>query len=135
MCAHARSKGGCNGRVWSDATCLLVAGCAFISFSRWSEAEAAIEAVNGKCTLPGALNPVAVRFADAKPTDLAKVGEKRPLGGGVGGGMDATASKRQFVGPQMGMGYGFNRQGQGMQGNFGGMGMAGVSCPAPWLMS
>eukprot|EP00210_Caulerpa_lentillifera_P006666 g6369.t1 len=43
-----------------------VSGCAFVKFSLWSEAENAMEALHGRHTLPGAKNPLVVKFADAK---------------------------------------------------------------------
>jgi len=43
-----------------------------VTFATWAEAEAALAGVNGKLTLPGSAHPVAVKFADAKPGELAK---------------------------------------------------------------
>lgn len=87
------------------------AGCAFVTFSSWAAAEQAIDGVDGKFTLPGAQNPIAVKMADAKPADIQRVGGKRGLVAAdllLGG-----AAKRQFVG------YG---GGGGKQGGAAGMG-------------
>eukprot|EP00210_Caulerpa_lentillifera_P008836 g8431.t1 len=48
-----------------------VSGCAFVKFSYWSEAENAMEALHSRHTLPGAKNPLVVKFADAKTKDSA----------------------------------------------------------------
>lgn len=80
----------------------LPAGCAFVTFSTWAEAEAAMKAIDGQVTMPGSSHSLTVKFADAKPAELAKFdsrGTKRgawDVGGGGGG-------KRQFIG---GMGRG-----------------------------
>ena len=42
------------------------AACAFITLARWSEAEAAIEGLNGKMQLDGSKAALVVKFADAK---------------------------------------------------------------------
>lgn len=67
--------------------------------------------VDGKYTLPGSSHPLTVKFADAKPAELAKFearGTKRgawEMGGGGGGGMgmggmmgDGGGGKRHFQG-------------------------------------
>lgn len=42
-------------------------GCAMITYERWTEAEAAINALNGKTVLPGGTNrPLTVSFAHPK---------------------------------------------------------------------
>jgi len=46
-----------------------VSGCAFVKFKKWSEAEAAMDALHGRYTLPDAKNPLVVKFADAKNKD------------------------------------------------------------------
>jgi hypothetical protein len=96
-----------------------------VTFSTWAEAEAALEAVNGVVTLPGSGHALAVKFADAKPGELAKFearGTKRGAwemgcgaaammgmigAGGAGAGAGAVggggSGKRQFMG---GMGRG-----------------------------
>jgi hypothetical protein len=56
------------------------AGCAFVTFNRWSEAEAAIEALNGSFQYPAAKAKIVVKFADAKPEGAARASEKRPPG-------------------------------------------------------
>lgn len=43
-----------------------------MTFSTWAEAEAALTAVSGRERLPGGAHPMAVKFADAKPAELAK---------------------------------------------------------------
>ena len=67
-----------------------------MTYSTWAEAEAALRGVDGHATLPGGSHPIAVKFADAKPVELAKFearGTKRNSwemgtsgGGGVPGG-------------------------------------------------
>lgn len=42
------------------------AGCAFVTYDRWSACEAAIAALHGKTQLEGAKMPIVVKFADAK---------------------------------------------------------------------
>jgi hypothetical protein len=93
-----------------------------VTFSTWAEAEAALTAVDGLVTLPGSSHALAVKFADAKPGELAKfearaAGTKRgagEMGGGAagaaammgmmgGGGDGSSGGKRQFMG---GMGRG-----------------------------
>jgi hypothetical protein len=106
---------------------LPLPGCAFVTYSTWAAAEAAIEGVDSKFTLPGAANPIAVKMADAKPQDIQRVGGKRGLGdmmmGGMGGGMGGMGGggKRQFMG--QGMPYG---KGGGMGGGYGMGGMGGM---------
>ncbi|KAI8470888.1 MAG: hypothetical protein J3K34DRAFT_385032 [Monoraphidium minutum] len=111
-------------------------GCAFVTYGTWAEAEGAMKAVDSKVTMPGGTHPLTVKFADAKPAELAKFegrGTKRGAwdgGGGMGGG------KRQFMG---GMGRGgMDFGGGGMGGGGMGMGMGGGPMgggggPAPGL--
>jgi hypothetical protein len=42
------------------------AGCAFVQFAKWSQAEAAMEAHNSKTRLGTSEVPLVVKFADAK---------------------------------------------------------------------
>jgi hypothetical protein len=97
-----------------------------VTYSSWASAEAAIEGVDNKFTLPGAANPITVKFADAKPQDIQRVGGKRGAGdmmmGGMGGG-----GKRQFMG--QGMAYG---RGGGMGGGYGMGGMVRGSREREW---
>lgn len=46
------------------------AGCAFVQYRKWAEAEAAIEMHNGKTVLPGGEVPLVVKFADARKRDV-----------------------------------------------------------------
>lgn len=90
-----------------------------MTYTTWAAAEQAIEGVDGKFTLPGAQNPIAVKFADAKPQDMQRVGGKRammdmPMGGGP--------NKRQFMGPQGYPGKGGMGPGMNSMGGMGGMG-------------
>ncbi|KAF8067108.1 HNRNPA1 [Scenedesmus sp. PABB004] len=106
-------------------------GCAFVTFSTWASAEAAMEGVDGKFTLPGAQNPIAVKMADAKPTDIQRVGGKRGMAdmmAGAGGAMAAGgAAKRQQFMAGMGMAGMMGGMGYGMGGMMGGMGMPGMA--------
>ena len=61
-------------------TAAVPAGCAFVQFNRWSEAEDAIEAHNGKTRLPGSDVPVVVKFADAKRRDTNAANARAALG-------------------------------------------------------
>ncbi|GBF87652.1 hypothetical protein Rsub_00363 [Raphidocelis subcapitata] len=70
-------------------------GCAFVTYSSWAEAEAALAAVNGNITLPGSAHPMAVKFADAKPTELAKFearGARRSAPAGEPAGAPASCA-------------------------------------------
>jgi hypothetical protein len=63
-------------------------GCAFVTYATWAATEAAIEALNGTFTFPGAGQPIMVKLADAKPQDMQRVGAKRGIdvmGGGERG--------------------------------------------------
>jgi hypothetical protein len=101
-----------------------------VTYSSWASAEAAIEGVDSKFTLPGAANPIAVKLADAKPQDIQRVGGKRGagdmmMGGGMGGG---GGGKRQFMGQGMPYGRGGGGMGGGMGGGYGMGGMVRCSC-------
>ena len=50
-----------------------------MQFSRWAEAEDAIEAHNGKTRLPGSDVPMVVKFADAKRRDTKAVNSRAAL--------------------------------------------------------
>lgn len=50
---------------------LLLAGCAFVQFAKWGQAEAAMEAHNSKTRLGTSEVPLVVKFADAKRKDPA----------------------------------------------------------------
>jgi hypothetical protein len=45
------------------------AGCAFVQFRKWCQAEAAMEAHNGKTRMGNSEVPLVVKFADAKRKD------------------------------------------------------------------
>jgi hypothetical protein len=56
-----------------------------VTYATWAATEAAIEALNGTFTFPGAGQPIMVKLADAKPQDMQRVGAKRGIdvmGGG-----------------------------------------------------
>ena len=52
-----------------------------MKYNKWSEAEAAMEVLHGHQEIPGAKNPLVVKFADAKNKDGtdSQVGAKRPI--------------------------------------------------------
>ena len=56
------------------------AGCAFVQFRTWAQAEAAIDAHNANTRLGGAEVPLVVKFADAKRRDAGG-----PMGRGRAG--------------------------------------------------
>jgi hypothetical protein len=99
----------------------LAPGCAFVTFDTWAEAEGALQAVDGKVSLPGSGHAMAVKFADAKPGELAKFearGTKRgawEMGAAMGGvvpAADSSGGKRQFMGG-MGRGVMVRAEGRG----------------------
>ncbi|MEW5303084.1 MAG: hypothetical protein WDW38_001409 [Sanguina aurantia] len=96
------------------------AGCAFVTFERWSQAEAAIEAINGRTQLDGAKAAIVVKFADAKTPG----GQMLGMGGGGGGGggfQDMPGGmKRSFGGSPEYMPNKKTSQGMGMVGGMGG---------------
>ena len=53
--------------VWPS---LDFAGCGFVQFRKWAQAEAALEAHNGKTKLGASEVPLVVKFADAKRKDV-----------------------------------------------------------------
>ena len=79
-----------------------------MTYGTWAEAEAALTAVNGNVVMPGGTAPLTVKFADAKPSELAKLdgrGAKRGAWemGGMGGmmgmmGGGGGSGKRQMKG-------------------------------------
>ena len=60
ICIYCASKRHCLG---------CAAGCAFVQFAKWSQAEAAMEAHNSKTRLGTSEVPLVVKFADAKRKD------------------------------------------------------------------
>ena len=60
ICIHGASR----SQLWGCA-----AGCAFVQFAKWSQAEAAMEAHNSKTRLGTSEVPLVVKFADAKRKD------------------------------------------------------------------
>ncbi len=109
--------------------------CAFVTYERWSQCEAAILAHSGKTVLEGAKAPMVVKFADAAGGAAAgapvagsgsvAAATKRPFnndGGGSVGGMGGYSNKKQFNGGMMpGAGYmGYN---MGMPFDMSGMAM------------
>ena len=57
----------------------MFAGCAFVQFRKWAEAESAIDRHNAKTVLPGAEVPLVVKFADARKKDGFANGIKRGI--------------------------------------------------------
>jgi membrane protease subunit (stomatin/prohibitin family) len=96
----------------------FLAGCAFVTFKTWAAAENAIDALDGKYTFPGANNSITVKFADAKPAELQRVGGKRG-----GGEMMGSMNKRQVMGTQLGFPGGGAAAGGGGMGGAKGMDM------------
>ena len=105
------------------------AGCAFVTFQTWAAAENAIEALDGKYTFPGANNPITVKFADAKPSDIQRVGGKRG-----GGEMMGSTNKRQVMGGQLGFPAAAAAAAGGGMGGAKGMGM-GMGMGFPNMVS
>lgn len=54
------------------------AGCAFVQFRTWAQAEAAIDMHNANTRLGNAEVPLVVKFADAKRRDTAGPMGRRP---------------------------------------------------------
>ena len=63
------------------------AGCAFVQYSKWAEAEKAIDAHNAKTVPPGGEVPLVVKFADAR--------KKEPSQGRRGGQPDLWQDQRR----------------------------------------
>ena len=99
---------------------MCVAACAFVTYERWSQCEAAIEAHTGKTHLEGAKMPMVVKFADAKSE-----GPAAGMGGGPGAG--GGVGKRSFNSMDAGGGSGLSKRpyGGGMMPGGGGMMMMG----------
>lgn len=71
----------CSYLLKSSARHVLHAGCAFVEFRKWAQAERAMEAHNGVTRLPGSEMPLVVKFADAKRPES---GYPPPGGGHMG---------------------------------------------------
>ena len=69
------------------------AGCAFVQYSKWAEAEQAIDAHNAKTVPPGGEVPLVVKFADAR--------KKEPSQGRRGGQQDLWQDQRRQMGGAM----------------------------------
>jgi len=54
--------------------CSCFAGCGFVQFAKWAQAEMAMEAHNGKTRLGSSEVPLVVKFADAKRRDSQQQG-------------------------------------------------------------
>ncbi|BDA45123.1 probable CUGBP Elav-like family member 2 [Coccomyxa sp. Obi] len=89
------------------------AGCAFVQFQKWSQAELAMEAHNGKTRLGNSEVPLVVKFADAKRKDAVA---NQMHGGWMGGAMGAPRHVDMY-----GNGLGNGLVG-GQLGGLGGMG-------------
>lgn len=107
------------------------AGCAFVTYSKWAEAESAIEGLDAKYKFPQARGPLVVKFADFK-TEPARHGEKRAFGEDREG-----PSKRPYLGTGTGMGGGsyggMQSMGMGGYSDMMGMGMMGGMMPAAMM--
>lgn len=95
-----------------------------MTFSTWAEAEAALTAVHGSMTLPGSSHPLTVKWADAKPAEIAKFDSKKRgawdmMGMGMMGGM---------MNPMMGMGGGGGKRGRGGMVRAGAGALRGACC-------
>lgn len=136
------------------------AGCAFVKYNLWAEAERAMERLHGKQTMTGAKNPLVVKFADAKNKESSdsQVGAKRPIGedpwlnntkrpfqGQANGNSSAMTGYGYQGSVGMGSGwpqtpvqmgsFGYANMGRGMgfgnmMGSMGGMPMGGMGSPA-----
>lgn len=90
----------------------LIAACAFVTYERWAQAEAALEAMNGSTQLD-TNKGMSVKFADAKvASDMGAGGQKRGFGM-EGQGQFGGPNKRAFTGAMPGMPQGFNPYGMG----------------------
>jgi hypothetical protein len=98
--ANCSSVGG--RRATSHKSCILIANApraaaiAFVSYSTWAAAEAAMEALNGTTPVATQQNPLVVKFADGKPRQqpaLTTAGGAVAAGGlaGVKRGRDGGA--------------------------------------------
>lgn len=74
-----------------------------MTYGTWADAEAALLAVNGSITLPGSQHPLAVKFADAKPAELAKFDNRGTKRGAWEMGGMAVGGKRQMMGAKGGV--------------------------------
>mmetsp|Transcript_16571 Transcript_16571/g.49593 ORF Transcript_16571/g.49593 Transcript_16571/m.49593 type:complete len:713 (+) Transcript_16571:175-2313(+) len=98
------------------------AGCAFVEYRKWAQAERAMEAHNGITKLPGSDMPLVVKFADAKRPEMGGggfMGAGGPMGGPRGSGWSPHAGQGAFGSGIMGPGYGGHVNGGG--GMHGGM--------------
>jgi hypothetical protein len=87
----------------------VAVGCAFVTYDRWAQAEAAMTALNGQALIEGATAPMVVKFADAKVQPDA-LGQKRTFGGpepfAAGGNKRTFTGAMGAMGGMGGMGYG-----------------------------
>ena len=98
-CPHLLLSAGC-GPCRALQPCLpcplcwsTLAGCAFVQYSKWAEAEKAIDAHNAKTVPPGGEVPLVVKFADAR--------KKEPSQGRRGGQQDLWQDQRRQMGGAM----------------------------------
>ncbi|KAK9821938.1 hypothetical protein WJX81_005523 [Elliptochloris bilobata] len=82
--------------------------CAFVQFRKWCQAEAAMEAHNGKTRMGTSEVPLVVKFADAKRKDTGA--------GQMGVGWGGNGMLRNGLGPGMGMANGLAGLGGGLAG-------------------
>lgn len=98
-CPHLLPSAGCGRRrtLQSCRACSQCwsapAGCAFVQYSRWAEAEKAIDAHNAKTVPPGGEVPLVVKFADAR--------KKEPSQGRRGGQQELWQDQRRQMGAAM----------------------------------
>ncbi|CAD7698562.1 unnamed protein product [Ostreobium quekettii] len=99
----------------------MVAGCAFVKFAKWAQAEMAMEALDGQNRFPNSTRPLVVKFADAKPQqEQSNVGDKRRLPE-EGMGKLAKRSIQRGMEVPMGMGMPMGIAGGLAQGSMGRM--------------
>jgi len=63
-------------------TSVAFAGCGFVQFAKWVQAEMAMEAHNGKTRLGSSEVPLVVKFADAKRRETQQQAPGMPFKGG-----------------------------------------------------
>ena len=102
-----------------------------MTYSTWAEAEAALAAVNGAVTMPGSAHPMAVKFADAKPGELAKFEARGAKRSGAASGTDPGTPSAAGSGSGGGGGGGGGGPGSSVSGGGGGGGGGGPSGSGP----
>jgi hypothetical protein len=70
------------GPTYLELTSVVYAGCGFVQFAKWVQAEMAMEAHNGKTRLGSSEVPLVVKFADAKRRETQQQAPGMPFKGG-----------------------------------------------------